>query len=94
MANWQHTLPLKDLWVKYEEEDNPDIPPNEATENGRIVASRLRKLSEELSPLPGKLAKNLALDFEAVEDIDDFNEAMDSLWDFGDRYLIWVETLF
>ena len=92
MANWKHTLDLKDLWDKYDDVDNTDIPEDVARANGKEVARRLRGLKLPVG-LRGE-AEGIATDFEVVSDIGDFNEAMNELWDFADDALIWVKTLF
>ena len=81
MANWLHKLDLTDIWKKYSNVEVYD----HADELGKVVAERLRKLN-----LPKRYqdkAEDLAVNFENVEDLDEFNNWMDALYDLGDTQI-------
>lgn len=103
MANWLHTLNLKDLWDKYRNVDHEDITGEQAEESGKAIASRLHSLADKLPTEYQEEAHDLACDFGAIDSMDELDNAMDNLWDLGDtalptplgqmqRKLIWVKT--
>jgi hypothetical protein len=109
MAEWRYKIDLAAEHAAYRrfqqaEEDNIESegerldPPS----LGRRVAAKIRESAayqrrrEELEPI--------ALDMEAVEEIDDYDDALERLYDWGDRStgagnewppkrLCWIETI-
>ena len=83
---WQHTLPLKDIWAWWE--TAKDSTP--VQELGRRVTKRLRiqswfKRYDELD--------DFASQFELVEDIEEFDDVLGELYDWADPgKRCWVET--
>ena len=93
MANWLRTL---DLTPDFEKAQNEAIRPSEMA---KIVRVRLLALT----PIPDsgldELRKELATQFDDVEDdTEDFDEAMDALYDWGDTAIdggtncCWIKT--
>lgn len=95
MANWTHTLNLKDLWEAY---DNKTMT---SAEVGKVIAKRLRKLKlpEDYQCDQDEIAER----FEEVETQGEFNDVLSELYDLGDtplptpqgqmtRKLIWIAT--
>lgn len=78
MANWQHTLDLKDLWDKYRNVPNPPY-----VEEGKEIAARIRG-ADFFDEFKSDL-ENIALLFEVAVDQTSFNFACDRLWDWGDH---------
>ena len=87
MANWKHTLNLADFYRN-----------NSFTikEKAKLVASRLRRLSENLKD---NEIEDIVYEFEDFAncsdelDVNDFDELMVLLYDFADRdHIIWVKT--
>ena len=91
---WTHKLRLGDI---YQEAVNT-LPEGQADIKvlGKAVACRLRKLSlpEDFSYRQEKIASQ----FESCEDMDEFDNIMEDLYDLGDfsvgigSKLIWVDT--
>jgi len=85
---WTHKLRLGDVYQEAEQADVRIL--------GKVVGCRLRKLSlpEEFSYRQEKIASQ----FERCEDVDEFDDVMNDLYDLGDfpvgigSKLIWVDT--
>ncbi|MHC4180735.1 MAG: hypothetical protein ACYSWU_24815 [Planctomycetota bacterium] len=83
---WLHTLPLKDIWTWWETAKEQSHP----QELGRRVAERIRKQPwfedyDELDDFAGQ--------FELVEDIDEFDDVLEELYDWADvDKRCWVKT--
>jgi transposase len=97
MANWINKLDLKDLWEAY---DNKTMT---SAETGKETAKRLRALHLP-TDFEGK-QEDIAEMFEGVETQQEFNYALNELYDLGDsrlptpkgqmeRKLIWIATTF
>lgn len=84
MTDWKNRIDLADLHDKYEA--GTITPP----ELGKQVASRLRKLlkTARLSDDLKQEAEEIADEFEmGVEDVDDYDNVLERLYDWGDTEL-------
>jgi hypothetical protein len=74
--NWRHTVRIKDLLSRDDSDEN-------AQRIATVVVERLRNT---------RFMQGFRLRFfERVETVDDFNDAMNHLYDFCDANAIWVE---
>ena len=97
MANWKFRLDLKDIWHKYSDTEVYD----HANEMGKLVAERLKLLK---LPVKFRHEQTRLVDaFENVDDLDEFNNYMNDLYDLADtrldnewngNKLMWVATNF
>ncbi len=77
---WVAKFRMKDLLT------TEDVEPQVAQRLGWATASRLAR-----SPVfPRDVADRLAARFNTVKTQEDFNEAMDLLYDSGDSYRVWI----
>lgn len=97
MANWQHTLDLKDLWKQYDKGE----------ETIKVLGGEVAKLLRGVS-LPEQFSdevEEIAFGFEQVEDVEEFDNTLEQLYDLADtplptpagqmqRKLLWVATTF
>lgn len=103
MANWMNTINIADVM-------GDDVTPMDAA---KVVAQRLKTIQPHLkfpagtpSDLRDELLSgidNVVWDFETVEEQDDFNAALDYLYDIGDNVFsrtrgvattfLWIETM-
>lgn len=91
MVFWKNQLDLKDLWKWFEnlgEEAKEDE--ERINEMGRKVSERIRSAS--FFSLY-KTLETFALMFEKVTKIEEFNEVLDSLYNWADeRHRCWIAT--
>lgn len=90
MANWKHKLKLKDLLVYH----GPDFDyDTQALEIAPIAASRVQTLMDRLDKASA-LFEELGYIRDAFSDTecsDDFNDALEMLYDVGDyKHNLWI----
>ena len=95
MADWQRTLPLKDVW-----------PSRDPKQIAAAIAERLPKLRAFDDPVIDDERDMLVDGFKAIADnpsadVDDFDRVLERLYDWGDQRLdddwngqkvCWVQT--
>ena len=95
MANWQRTLNLKDIW-----------PTNDPQRIASAIAERLLRLEPFSDPSLNRMRDEFAFEFGSMAndsnvDTDDFDDAMERLYDWADTRLddvwdgkrvCWVQT--
>jgi len=75
MAHWLHKLDLKDIWNKYNEEMT-------IQEIGKEVSKRIKEL--ECYEAQIDILEEIAEGFKYVEDVEEFDNWMNELYDWGD----------
>lgn len=77
---WAAEFKMKDLLT------TQDVEPAEARRRGQATASRLNRSSA----FPPGTRDDLGAQFRAVENQEEFNEAMNALYDAGDALRVWI----
>lgn len=82
--NWRYRIELADLWKKFEaEEIDIEVICKKTAE--RIKKSLIPAfLRVELEPICDQL--------QHTDDVEDFDQIMEELYEFADQNKIWVET--
>jgi len=80
MANWQSKIDLEPIWSLGE---SGELPPPEL---GKATAGIIRKSSAWARFLDSEL-EDIADDFEHVATVDEFDKALERLYDWGDEAL-------
>lgn len=103
MAQWQSTLDLKDVWGQY---DTADISIQELS---KVISERLLKLKPISTQFVLQGRDDLVEDFDDLShdegaDVDDFDDIMARLYDWGDirlsgdilsgKKVCWIKTYF
>jgi len=94
MANWHKVLDVKDIWDKTDNMEYDEKSGYLADEGGPLVTARLRKLYkvENNHQLPYPL-NEITESFEFCCDIEDFDNALHDLYDWGDEgHRLWIKT--
>jgi FMN phosphatase YigB (HAD superfamily) len=87
MPKWEKTLEVKDLWEKYE---NDEI-------NIEDLSKQVAKRLETLYPGDDRWMdiQDFIDRFECVEDVEEFDDILDELYDWGDNgHRLWIKTAF
>jgi len=84
MGKWLYQLDFGDFY----NDDNISIK-----EKGVLVASEIKKMPfRELDCFCGDDLEDHIEYFECVENVNEFDEYMNSLYDMADKYRIWINT--
>ena len=90
MANWAHKLSIGDLYKKLADEAIT------YAEAGAKIAQRLETLkaaSSDLSYRHKGLLVDICQSFRAVSDVEEFDDAMEELYNWGDaEHACWIDT--
>jgi len=78
MANWKYKLDLKDIWGKY---DTGEMTVNEI---GVEIANRIKKLPCYNDDDYFFELDDIATAFECVDNVEEFDYAMENLYNWGD----------
>lgn len=81
MNKWNYTLNLKGFY----HDDNLDIE-----EKASKMVAELQILQKKL-PNDGEL-EDIIDTFSGIDDVDEFDYAMNTLYDWADFYKIWIKT--
>ena len=86
---WRETLDLRDLWKESESHTGSDLDDWVRTRGGPEVGKRIRALEYFPAPL-----KAIAEQFDDATNHLQFNEALESLYAWGDCFhRLWVATV-
>ena len=102
MAQWQNKINIKKTWNGYEAGENTlqDICGEIVSELGRIRPNVEKRYPDELDDLDGIIAEFLTLRDDKSATVDEFDNVLESLYDWGDtaldsnfvgKKLCWIE---
>lgn len=83
MSNWKTNLDLKDVWTAHDEE---------RMTTSEVAAAVSERLAEQF-PEDDEI-EAIVEQFQAVEDVEEFNNAMSDLYDWADEARCWIGTRF
>jgi hypothetical protein len=99
MVHWLWKLDLSSVYEKFKDKDEDDIAPDEAKQAAKDVVKIIKNqnwhnaaLASENCTYSNKLKEAMQM-FEDTENVQDFNLAMDWLYDWGDaNHACWIKT--
>lgn len=92
MRIWKLKIYLGDLWIKDERIYDPEVFKNTT----KAITERLKKSYAEIEKKLGFILKDeledLVIEMEDTDDVEEFNDVWDRLYDWADTNSVWIDT--
>mgnify|MGYP001588450541 CR=1 FL=1 len=95
MGDWKMKIDVSDLWSKYSDEELEDIEKFEEVRNG--IVEILRGKNKDIEKI---WEEEVAYEFESIVDdlensdnLNEFNDYWNTLYDWADSYRVWINTV-